>query len=307
VEMASPLEDYLAELCDLSKPLVNSKLSNLSDLSPDEVVVFRREWPVIDAERRQQIVARLVELSEDNLELDFDDVFRSCLTDDDSEVRAKAIEGLWECEELSLVDALFGLLLGDAEHSVREAAATALGKFALLAELGKLPESYAHKVEDTLTSTFTNEKEILDVRCKALEAIGFLSKAYVEGLIRLGYQSESLELRASALYAMGRNCNSEWLPILLKELDSPYPRLRFEALRSYAELEAEEAVLPLVKRIDDSDALVRVAAIQALGQIGGSEAKEALEMCLESEEEFIRETAEEALQEIGFWQDPLSL
>ena len=92
--MSSPLEHYLTELRDLSKPMAVSKLANLSDLSSEETDIFGREWPDIDVTRRRQIVGQLAELAEDNLELDFDDVFLSCLTDADGEVRVKAIEGL---------------------------------------------------------------------------------------------------------------------------------------------------------------------------------------------------------------------
>ena len=49
-------------------------------------------------------------------------------------------------------------------------------------------------------------------------------------MIRDAYYSSELDFQASALYAMGRNCNPSWLPLLLKELHSPNPQLRFEAV-----------------------------------------------------------------------------
>ncbi|MGB2885108.1 MAG: hypothetical protein WBC47_05920, partial [Dehalococcoidia bacterium] len=54
--MSSPVELYLAELKDLSKSLLTSKLASLSDLFSEEAEVFIREWPDIDVERRRQIV-----------------------------------------------------------------------------------------------------------------------------------------------------------------------------------------------------------------------------------------------------------
>jgi len=305
--MSSPLELYLAELRDLSKSMVVSKLANLSDLSPEEADILRREWSKIDVTRRRQIVGRLAELAEDNLELDFDDVFRSCLADGDGEVRVKAIEGLWGCEERSLIDPLVRLLLEDVEHLVRAAAADGLGRFAMLAELGKMPESDAHRVEEALLTAFNKGNEHLDVRRRVLEAISPLSKPQVEEMIRQAYRSDSLEFQVSALYAMGRNCNPGWLPVLLKELRSPSPQLRFEAVRACAELEAEEAVPHLIELTRDSDAEVRISAIEALGQIGGSEAREELQRCLHSSEEPIRQAAQEALEEMKFWENPSSL
>ncbi len=305
--MSSPLEQYLAELRDLGKPMVISKLANLSDLSPEEEDVLSREWPGIDVARRRQTVGRLVELAEDNFELDFDDVFRSCLTDADGEVRVKAIEGLWACEERSLIDPLVSLLLEDAEDSVRAAAADGLGRFAMLAELGKLSESDAEKVEEALRTAFNKGNEQLNVRRRVLEAISPLSKPQVEEMIRLAYRSDTLEFQVSAVYAMGRNCNPGWLPVLLKELRSPDPQLRFEAVRACTELEAEEAVPHLIELTRDGDAEVQISAIEALGQIGGSEAREGLQRCLDSSEEPIRQASQEALEEMGFWEDPSSL
>jgi HEAT repeat protein len=305
--MSSPLEQYLAELRDPSKPLAISKLANLSDLFPEEADIFRREWADIDVTRRRQIVGQLAELAEDNLELDFDEVFRSCLTDADGEVRMKAIEGLWGCEERSLIDPLICLLLEDMEHPVRAAAADGLGRFALLAELGKLPESDAHRVEEALLTAFNKGNEQLNVRRRVLEAISPLTKPQVEEMIRQAYRSDSLEFQVSAVYAMGRNCNPSWLPVLLKELRSPDPQLRFEAVRACAELEAEEAVPHLIELTRDSDAEVQISAIEALGRIGGGEAKEGLQQCLDSSEDVIRQASQEALEEIGFWEDPSSL
>ncbi len=121
--MSSPLEPYLTELNDLNKPLVTSKLANLSDLSPEEMEAFEAEWPDIDVERRRQIVGRLAELEEDNLDLDFDAVLRFCLDDADGLVRAGAAGGLWGCEDRSIIDPLISLLLEDEDQDVRAAAA----------------------------------------------------------------------------------------------------------------------------------------------------------------------------------------
>jgi HEAT repeat protein len=301
------LQDYLEELKDLGRPLATSKLATLSDLTPEEEAEFDREWPDVDVERRRQIVARLDDLLEDNLELDFDAVFRLCLGDPDSAVRARAVGGLQASEDRRLIEPLVGLLREDEDGSVRAAAASALGKFAMLAELGKLPEGDAAKVEEALLAAFNREGEDLAVRCRVLEAISPLERPVVEEMIRQAYRSDCLEFQVSALYAMGRNCHPGWLPVLLKELHSPNPQLRYEAVRACAEQEAEEAVHHLVELASDGDAEVQTSAILALGEIGGEEAKEVLARCLESENEAVREAAQEALDEMGFWEDPTAL
>jgi HEAT repeat protein len=177
----------------------------------------------------------------------------------------------------------------------------------MLAEFGELPAKDADKVQKALLTAFNNKKEQIDVRCRALEAISMLSKPQVEDMIRQAYQSDDLEFRASALCAMGRTCNSDWLSILLQELSSPYPQLRFEAARACAELEAEEAVPRLIELTGDGDAQVQISAVEALGRIGGSEAKQALQECLDSADDAISLAAEDALDEMKFWEDPFAI
>ena len=303
----SSLENYMKELSDASKPVVVSKLVNLSDLSREELEVFNKVWSGIEVARRREIAEHLAELAEDNLDLDFDKVFHACLFDVDSEVKVKAIEGLLECEERYLLDPLINLLMGDLDHEVRAAAASALGTFALLVEFGELSANDTAKVEKALFTAYNNKNEQTDVRCRALEAVSTISKPQVEELIRQAYQSNDLEFHASALFAMGRNCNRSWLPILLNELHSPQAQLRFEAARACGELDAKEAVPRLIELIRGEDAQIRLAAIDALGRIGGQQAKKALQDCLEDEDEAISEAAQDALDELEFWEDPLAL
>ena len=303
----SPLERYLTELRDTTRPVVMSKLARLSELSPEETEVFKREWPGIDVARRRQIVERLTELVEDNFDLDFKVVCFSCLSDSDSEVRVKAIEGLWLYEERSLIDPLVNLLLKDESYTARAAAANALGKFTLLAELGKLSSSDTRKIEAALLNAFNKENEHTNVRCKALEAISSLNNPQVEKIIRRAYQSNIFEFQVSAIYAMGQNCNRGWLPVLLKELHSLNAQLKFEAVEACAKLEAEEAVPRLIELVKDDDPEVQMSAIEALGHIGSDEALEALRKCLDSGEEHIRKMAQEALDEIRLWEDPFNL
>src|SRR4030043_146104 len=146
----SSLENYMKELSDASKPVVVSKLVNLSDLSREELEVFNKVWSGIDVARRREIAERLAELAEDNLDLDFGKVFYACLFDVDSDVKIRAIGGLLECEERSLLNPLINLLAGDLDHSVRAAAASALGTFALLVEFGELSANDAAKLEKSL-------------------------------------------------------------------------------------------------------------------------------------------------------------
>ncbi|MFQ5988094.1 MAG: HEAT repeat domain-containing protein, partial [Dehalococcoidia bacterium] len=127
------LKRYLAELSHGDNLLASSKLANLSALSQEELKLFLEEWAKMGVDRQRQIVSKLVELADENPSLNFDDIFRAFLLDPDEIVRAKSIEGLWECENRSLIDPLIALLREDSKECVRAAAAVALGRFALLA------------------------------------------------------------------------------------------------------------------------------------------------------------------------------
>ncbi len=260
--------------------------------------LFKHSWPAIEPKRRRQIVHRLVELAEDNLELNFDDILKYCLKDPDDEVRSKAIEGLWENEEPSLIDPLINLLEQDNSENVQAAAAMALGKFAMLAEHKKLRSCHISKLQEALLSIISDKNRIVEVRRRALEAVAPLSLPQVKTTITEAYQSSNPRLITSSVYAMGKNCDPSWLPILLKELDNADAEVRYEAAGACGELEEEETVPHLIKLINDPDTDVQMAAIQALGKIGGTKAKECLQSCLNNTSEAIRQAAEQVLNKL---------
>jgi HEAT repeat protein len=300
------IEDYLAELKDLDRPLVSSGLARLSNLSPNELILFLEAWSFTGTERRRDIVSRLAELAEENTSLNFDDVFLACLNDADDAVKVSAMEGLWEYESRSLIEPLIGLLEGDGPESVRAAAATALGKFTLLAETGELPSRDADRLEEALTEVIENEANQIEVRRRAVEAIAAFSIPKVNQIIREFYRSDDDRMRVSAIYAMGMNCDPQWLPLILEELGNPDAEMRFEAVVACGEMEEEAAVPRLVSLIDDPDSQVRLSAIAALGKIGGREAEDALRQCMERPDEHIRDAAMQAIEEIEHSVDPFS-
>lgn len=292
------LEQYLEELSDLTRNLNVSQLAALSGLSAAEVRLFDRRWPKIDVGRRREIIGWLIDLAGDNIELDFEAVFRACLRDEDAEVRGRAVAGLWEYEDSSLIPPLIDLLKHDPEPMVRGAAAAALGPFAILVELGRILPADAAAVDEALLTTIDDPSESLGVRGKALEAIGARSTERASAAIRDAYASPYHEMRLSALCAMGRSCDERWLPLLFEALRSPDSEVRFEAVRACGEIEDQQAVLPLITASHDPDLQVRLAAIEALGHIGGILAKQRLRECAQDPDELIQDAALEALDEI---------
>ena len=301
-----PVEETLAELSDGQKPLLNSKLVRLSSLSTRELDALKQAWPTIDTKRQRQIVQRLVALTEDNLELNFDGIFKHCLKDPDAEVRRQAIEGLWENEEASLIAPLIHLLEQDSSEKVQAAAATALGKFALLAEHRKLRPDHAMRVEKALLAATSARDKPLEVQRRALEAVAPLNRPEVKSAIMAAYESRDSRLKVSSIYAMGQNCDPAWLPILLIELDNTDAEVRYEAASACGELGEEAAVPALIGLVNDPDIDVRMVAIQALGKVGGAKARECLQRCLNNTSEAIRDTARQALDELMSIEDSLS-
>jgi len=169
--MSLPVEEIIADLASIEQPLRNSKLVDLSNLNSEELGLLKQAWASIEPERRRQIIYRLVEMAEDNFELDFDGIFRNCLKDSDAEVRGKAVEGLWESEDTSLINPFINLLEQDSSVNVQVAAATALGKFAMLAELNKLRSCHTSKICETLLAVISDENRGVEVRRRALEAV----------------------------------------------------------------------------------------------------------------------------------------
>jgi len=304
--MSLSIKELIADLINGDKPLARAGLTELSNLSSEGVEFLIRVWASIESKRRQQIIYRLVELAEDNFELNFDSIFNNCLKDQDDEVRSKAIEGLWESEEASLISPLINLLKCDSSEKVQVAAATALGKFAILAEHNKLRSCHTSKLGEALLSVIGDKSKPIDVRRRALEAAAPLSFPHVKRAIMEAYQSHNAKLRASAVYAMGRSCNRSWLLILLKELANADAEIRYEAAGACGELGEEEAIPYLIELISDPDTDVRLATIQALGKIGGSQARQCLEACRNNPSEAVQEAAEQALEELKAVEAPFS-
>ena len=284
-----------------------AKLAELSNLVHEELESFKRVFSSFPENTRLNIMKKMVELAEDNVELNFNSIFKNTMNDPDPEIRCLSIEGLWENEETSLITPYLKLLSGDSSDNVRAAAATALGRYVMLAEQGKLRVSQLDKIKDTLLVTIKDISIAEEVRRRALEAISPLSIPEVQAEISAAYRSQNQRLKVSALFAMGRNCDLSWLPILLAELANTDPEIRFEAASALGEIGDELAVTPLIKIGGDPDSEVRMAVIQSLGKIGGTKAKEYLQNLISSRDTAIRDIARQSLDELKSIEDPLSL
>ena len=303
--MAS-FQEYLAELKDDGHPVKAARLSRLSQLGEEERLLFLEAWSTFSPKRRRQVIRLLVDLAEDNVELNFDDIFLASLSDSDARVRADAIRGLWEYDNRDLIEPLIHLLSADGDVDVRAEAALALGRFVLQWEFGALRDRYFHRVEGVLRQALANGEEEMEVRARALEAIGACSLPWVRQAIRQAYADEDRRLRVSAVHAMGRSCDPNWLPILYQELSSGDAEMRYEAALACGSVADEAAVSRLAPLLEDQDVEVQAAAIAALGEIGGREAKAALMRYVDHPSRIVREGVREALSLGDFGEDPFS-
>ena len=301
----SPRMQHIAEIFDSSEPVASSKLVYLSGLSSKELKFLGEIWVDADAAWRHQVISQLVHLSEVDFRLDFSGVFVLCLSDPDETIRIQAVTGLDGEENYLLIAPLLRALKEDSSAEVRAASAIALGKFALLGELGKIPTHYKNKIYTALLEVLENKVEAAGLRRRALEAVSPFNLPRVKELIEQAYHTDDVKLKASAIYAMGRNCDSAWLATLVTELNSNEAEIRCEAANACGELGAEEAVPHLLKLIKDEDYQVQEAAIEALGRIGGEQAKQALNKLAKNPQLRIRQAAKSALEEIHFCEEPL--
>lgn len=298
-------DSYIAELSDESSPVKRSGLLQLSSLTRDDARDFRRLWRGVGRERRREVLMALIELSEDNLELDFSAIFRVCLSDECEIVREQATRGLLETDDRALIRPLIGLLSDDPSANVRAAAAISLSKYADLAQQGKLMSRDSQRVRDALLAVIANHDEGRDVRRRAIEAVGSFDTDETSAIVRAAYGSEDSAMRQSAIYAMGRSSNSAWLPIALSETNAADPAIRYEAANACGLLGEESTIPQIAALIGDEDIEVQCAAAIALGNIGGPTAKRALRRALDVGEDALTEAAAEALENLEFDEDPL--
>ncbi|HEY7268969.1 MAG TPA: HEAT repeat domain-containing protein [Dehalococcoidia bacterium] len=300
-------EDSLRDLADSEKRLTSQQLISFGDLSVDERLAFADAWRDIEPSRRLRVLSDLTDLAEDNVELNFDAVFKIALDDEESEVRLAAIQGLYEYEGADLVPTLSMLLREDPDPEVRRESAVALGRYALAAEFDKLDPRDADAVREVLTECVEDVEEDEIVRARALEALGALSGEDTQNLIESVYEEgDNLWLRVGAVDAMGRSCDEVWLPIVMRELENTAPQMRHAAAFAAGSIGDEMAVEPLMEMAaNDPDTEVQRVAIAALGEIGGRRAQVALRNLLLTGDDDLHDDIQEALRNIEFGDDPL--
>jgi HEAT repeat protein len=291
--------DALRRLRDDTMP-PRSVLSALSDANRAQLGAFAETWIRLPTERRREVSGKLVEIAEDDIHANFNILFRYLFDDEDAQVRAHAIDGLWEDEDSALINPLVGFLRSDPDALVRATAAEALGRFVLLKEFNRISDERGELIHSALLATIRSANEPVDVRRLALESLAYWNGDMMRDVIMNAYADDDADMRVSAIAAMGHSADTYWSRQVSAEMDSHEPEMRFNAAQAAGELEMKSAVKRLTQLLDDPDAEVCSAAITSLGQIGGNAARAALQQVIEDDDPILAPLAEDALAELEF-------
>jgi HEAT repeat protein len=302
------MEDYskqtnftavLAALQDTDQPFPAKYLTSFSDLHAHHKRELMQVWNNIPPLRKVGILEDLEDLLENDTLLNFDELAKSIIKDEDPRVRIIAIRLLWECEDARIIPELVELMRDDLDEAVRATAAALIGKFVLLGELDRIKDEFRIVVVKHLLEVVQGTDSAM-VRQQALESLGYSSHPSVVELIKKAFESNDPLWTASALCAMGRSADELWEPAVLAKLESPIFEVQYEAIRAAGELELGSSRDTLISLLDqDLDDELHFAAIWSLAQIGGDEVKEKFEGLLEtstSEDEI--ELLEKALENL---------
>ncbi len=300
----NPFQPVLDSLLDEKKDFPRKYLQQFSDLGELELSTLLDVWPRVGPNRKLTLLEGLETLSESDTLVNFDDLAQALLSDSDSTVRGRAIRLLRECEDVKLTSVYIDILKNDADVQTRAEAATALGLFVDLGELEEIPEEIYHLVEDVLLAVAQGNDDI-KVRRRALESLGYSSRADVTALIEAAFQREDPAWQASALFAMARSADSRWDDEVLQSLVSDNRNVREAAVEAAGQLSLKTAgpiLLKLLEEEDDDD--VTSAIIWSLSQIGGEDARTYIETLLDqTDDEEQTVFLEEALENLAFTED----
>ena len=304
-----PFNDLINTLRDGDGQISTENLSDLSDLTRSEITEFVALWSNFSEDYQQWLISTLVEMTEESSELDFSSIFKIGLKSEYDFVVSKCIDGLWEYEDRSVIPDFIAVLSSDNLSDTRSTCAAALGKFGPLLHDKKILQTDADLVYENLMSTLSDESENLEVRRRCLESIAEFNNEDVnedvEEYIKWAYSSGDTDLKASSIYAMGRSGETVWLPILLIELKSIDPSIRYESAIACGIL-GEDDVLPhLEELLQDDDNQVQIAACAALGNIGGTLSRQILTKFLENCDPDLEQIAQLALENTEFLEDPM--
>ncbi|MGV8049007.1 MAG: HEAT repeat domain-containing protein [Anaerolineaceae bacterium] len=302
----SNIQEVIKHLLDQENPFPATMLYQLSDLSREDCRDLRGVWNNLPLTRRRSLMEDLVNLSESDYLLMFEEVGKIALDDPDPEVLISAIDLLFQAEDEHLVPVFLKLLQQPQQNDrVRAAAANALGPYVFLGEIEELQFELLRTIEDALLKAYTEDASDL-VRRRALESLGYSSREEVPPLLRSASASSEAAWIESAMFAMGKSADDQWQNLVLDNLDHEDLNVRIQAIHAAGELSLNQARQSLIKVLNQElvDQDIRHEAIWALSQIGGEDVENLFERLLEeTDDEDEMDLLEESLDELNFTND----
>ena len=240
-------------------------------------------------------------------------IFVQFLDDNDPQVRALAIRGLWYYPEPALIDRLIEMAEQDPSPLVRARAVNGLGIYMYEGEMAdygydfgpmteilreeELPQADFVRAKEFLQSVYADGTRSLDERRFALEALSFLSDPEVADLVEEAYNQPEREMKISAVFAMGRSGLIRWTDILGRELYNDDWEIQREAIRAVGEMGLDELGKDLSRLTYADEREIMLEALAALAQTGWEGAFDRIdELTLDTDQE-IAQAAEEAMDE----------
>jgi len=301
----NPFQPVLDSLLDEKKEFPRKYLQLFSDLGTLEIKTLLDVWQRVGLSRKLSLLEGLETLAESDTLVNFDELAKAILNDSDPTVRGRAIRLLSKCEDPNLIPTFIDIMKFDFDAQTRAEAAAVLSIFVDLGELEEIPEDIYHEVEDALLAAANGQDES-KVRRRALESLGYSSRAEVQTLIESAIRREDPAWKTSALFAMGRSANSRWDGEILESLISDNQNVQDAAIAAAGELSIKEANPILLKLLTDAaeEGEITNAVIWSLSQIGGEDVRIYIENLLDqTEDEEQIEFLEEALENLSFTED----
>jgi HEAT repeat protein len=297
-------QEILSRLADQNQPFPAKYLRYFSDLSEEQVELFKETWKGLTSIKKISILEDLEDLGEHDTLMDFMTIGEVGLEEEDENIRETALHLLWECDNKSIIRAVIKLLATDPSERVRASAASLMGRYVYMGETDDLSGDLTDLVTDTLLKAHKNDSDKL-VRRHALESLGYSSREEVPDLIKQAINKNDSDWLASGLYAMGRSADSSWSKIIEKYFTHSEDKVREEAIRAAGELElshTRETLLDILENDESDDILA--ATIWSLSQIGGEGVRGAItKLALNIQDEELLEFIEEALENLDFTEE----
>ncbi len=289
--------EVIQALLDSGKPFPAKFLHRLSDLEKSELDLLQDYWVQIQQSRKLYLLEDLINLSEVETLVNYDEIGIVALRDAVAEVRIKALELLEYSENPRHIPVLINLIRSDSDSKVVTTALVTSAHFVYKGEVGEYPRETFLKLTSVLKELIKGNYEE-EIKQYALEALGYSSERDVKPLIQDAIAIPDKKWTSAALIAMGRSLDPFWKRFILNELELDHPATVIAAIKASGDMEIPEARKPiqiLLKGHSGED-LIEKNAAWSLARIGGAGVESTLETLL---------SRAEGEDEISFYEDCL--